>query len=182
MLDYQKRLDDLLGEMPVGATVVVPGRGGWQYDLTKTEKGFDLFDHNPQKWGDGWFAGRTAESPLGMLKIVEEYNKLAVPFERLGVKGVGNAHKDRLIGAVVVDKTGAVTDRFSFSNLINKGIPCEVTSGLEIVVDEKPLGFLRGLFECNRNRIDGHIGIFSPTATEVVVKEMEDLMLGDLLK
>lgn len=178
MSSIQKKFDDLLASMNPGESFIIPGRGGWQYKMAKTDKGFDLYGHNPKEWGDGWFAVDTSQNQFGA-PMFDQEPTLRFPFDYLGVQGTGNPLKDFLVGGLVMNDNLRVIPekRFSWSNLRNKGIPYDVSPDRVLTVQDEELGHLAVVFEPDEMRMNGHPGVFTQHKPDrVVVLEMESLI------
>jgi len=169
-------LEKLLEKMEIGESKQIPGRGGWVYKFTKKEDGFDLTVRNLDDSGwEKFFTAMTENNPYGAFEVIQEIS-LGIVFDKIGIKGVGNALKDRLIGMLVMDESGKIIERFSPSNYKMQGKEIQM-SGRELLIDGEFKGFLNAVFEADKNRIHGHVGIFqSSKKDDVQVLEMESLI------
>lgn len=175
MAQIQEEINLVLDKMVAGQTVIITGRKGWMYALTKTDEGFDFKGFNPADGWDKFYHASTHGHPYGAIMLIQEPS-LGVPFEQMGIAGVGNEIKDRLIGMLVMDDQGRIVERFSPSNFKQKGIIVGL-DGRCLTVDGEGKGHLNGVFEADKNRMHGHVGIFQPDeATDVKVLEMESLI------
>jgi hypothetical protein len=179
----QADLEKVLQSMDVGERIVVPGRGGWQMQIIRTNVGIECdFVHiNFAPYGgDKFFVYSTVVNPYGAGKVFNE-TTLGVPCRNCGMAVDG-----RVVGATVLDATDKVTDRFSWSNIVygkNPGSFAISTDG-ELTVNGQSKGYLHVVFLADKNRIDGYVGVFRPVKPSGAVKvlEMEDLVLASLTK
>lgn len=165
--------------LKVGEEEVILGRGGWLHRITGTDKGADIQIYNPDAAGDGkkFFAVDTAGNPYGAPMIIQEPS-LGVPCRNAGVNVDGN-----IVGALVVDESGKIAERFSWSNVVfMKGGSFSISSEGELTVNGETKGYLSIAFLADKNRIQGYVGVFVPQkpvgAPKIV--EMEDLLLQQL--
>lgn len=170
--------------MAVGETAELPIRGGWRLRITKLNTGdeVDIRVFNPvgDTGQERFFAYDTIGDKYGAGKIVQEPS-LGIA---LGDCGVDVA--DRLVGAIVLDETGKVKIgadgkpcRFSWSNVtFAKHQKMSVTSTGELEIDGVSYGYLAAVFLTDKNRMNGYVGVFTPTKPDKVrVAEMEELAI-----
>ncbi|MDP1884141.1 MAG: hypothetical protein Q8L10_02130 [Candidatus Moranbacteria bacterium] len=157
-------------EVGAGEQVRVVGRGGWVYDLIGTESGADVEVSNPvEGGGEKFFTFSTVGNPYGAGKIVQERTL-----------GISTEH-GRIVGALILDESGKIVERFSWSNAVYaKRQTVEIVAG-ELFIAGASKGHLAAAFMPDKNRLDGLVGIFKPTKSETVkVLEMEDLLLASI--
>ncbi len=158
-------------ELFVGDKMKVIGRGGWVYNLTGTDKGADLEVVYPIDGGSGekFFVFSTVGNPYGAGKIVSE--------RTLGI----DTDAGRIVGALVLDNSGKIAERFSWSNSVFMKNKTVAIDGGELFVGGASKGYLAAAFMPDKNRLDGMVGIFKPAKSEAVkVLEMEDLILASI--
>lgn len=176
----QASLESVLGAMAVGETVSIPGRGGWVMKVTRATGGVEFdFAHvnRVPDGGEKFFVFTTAGNQYGAGKIVQE-TTLGVPCRDCGL--VIDGH---IVGATVLDATGKVTNRFSWSNIVyGKKGTFSISAEGELVVNGQSNGYLHAVFLADKNRIVGYVGVFRPAkpTDAVQVLEMEQLVLASL--
>jgi hypothetical protein len=173
-----KGILEALGKMKPGESVVFPGRGGWEWEVTSCEGGgFDATHRNPA--GDGrnkFYLYTTVDNKYGAGKTKQEPS-LGVPCRNCGAEVDG-----AVVGALVRGVDGKISERFSWSNLVfaQKGTFSIGTDGA-LTVNDASKGFLQAVFLPDKNRLEGYVGVFGPTKPErVVVLEMEELLLATI--
>jgi hypothetical protein len=182
---------NMVKDLPKDTEIMIPCRDGWECMLTRRHEGFDINIRFPETSEEGdptgrykFFAIDTSGRPYGAPIVVQEPS-LGVFCRDAGVDIDG-----RIVGALVLDADGKITQRFSWSKLVfveKRGF--EITpTGLLFVQDPAGtkflIGRLRAIFLPDKNRFDGYVGIFGPSDPNnikpVKVLEMEDLLLASL--
>lgn len=166
-------------------SLLTPLRKGWQSVLTARDSGTDtrLRNISPKTGKEIFFAVDTSDTPeypnpYGAPIVIQE-TTYAIPTSAIGVSEV----MDRVVGAVVLDSSGKVTDRFGFTNVIEmKGQSLEITSGGELIVAGVSKGFIALLHSPDKNRMKGMVGYFTPRRPAVVqVVELENIPMTKVL-
>ncbi len=166
-------------QLKVGEEEVIEGRKGWMIRLIGREGGVDITVYNPTPDGKGerWFKVDTTGNPYGAPMVIQEPS-LGIPCRNAGVNVDGH-----IVGALVVDGSGRITERFSWSNVVFiKGGKVDISSEGELRVNDEPKGYLKIVFLADKNRIQGYVGVFVPQKPVGAAKviEMEDLLLSQL--
>ncbi len=176
----QTDLEKVLRAMAADEMFAIPGRGGWAMEVTCVKPGVEFdFKHvnSVLDGGEKFFAYNTAGNQYGAGKVFNE-TTLGVSCRNCGVAVDGN-----IVGATVLDATGKVTDRLSWSNIVyTKSGSFAISAEGELAVNGQPKGYLHAVFLADKNRIDGYVGVFRPVkpAGAVQVLEMEQLVLASL--
>lgn len=189
MNDLSLKIVTMVKDLPEGTAITIPGRGEWRITLVRRHDGFDLFHYCPaddddeEGFGFGkFFCYSTENNPHGAGRIIQEPS-LKVSCRRAGVNIEGC-----IVGAIVLDAEGKVTQRFSWSKLVfvekrRFNISSDGSLLVKTGQEENPfhIGYLRALFLPDKNRLDGYVGVFGPDKPDTVkVLEMEDLLLASL--
>lgn len=198
---------DHLTKMGIGENWDTPLRKGWRIKFTKTEDGFDVKIYNPaaDNKGEMFFVVDTSNNPYGAPEVIQE-TTLGIPFQVTdGSKttGVYNTNgelkianhnflistnpiretiEDKIVGALVIGKSGKIEERFSWTNVIfMKNLSLFISEEGELFINDKSKGFLHLLFLPDKNRMKGYVGVFTPEKSNLVkIIEMEDLLLSQL--
>lgn len=170
-------LSTQLEQLVIGESVTIPGRGGWQMVITRNADGLD-FTHCCPVPGAGvkFFEYTTCGNPYGAGMIRQEPT-LGLPCRQCGVEADG-----QIVGAIVLDTSGKVAGRFSWSNLqYVRRLSFSIDHQGELRVNGASQGYLALLFLPDKNRMEGYVGVFVPVKPEAVkVVEMEELVLASL--
>ncbi|MBI5023362.1 MAG: hypothetical protein HZC05_04395 [Candidatus Magasanikbacteria bacterium] len=188
MNDATLKVLEMVKDLQEGIRITIPGRGGWEYVLTRRHQGFDINIRCQETSEEGDPTGRDK-----FFTVDTMYNEYGAPIvvqePTLGVlcRDAGVDIDGRIVGALVLDDDGTIIKRFSWSKLVfveKRGFEITPTGllfeqshiGVKFLV-----GHLRALFLPNKNRMDGYVGVFGPDKpTQVKVLEMEDLLLASL--
>lgn len=162
-----------------GDELVIEGRGGWEMVVEYGENGVDFTHRNPV-WVSGecvgykffWYTTKGNAYGAG---IIDQEPTLGVLLTSCGLD-----HTGKLVGAIVVDDGGAVTGRFSWSNVVYaKGKSFSVGTDGGLTVDGARQGSLAAIFLADKNRLGGFVGVFTPSGQDTVtILEMEQLVLA----
>ena len=170
--------------------VVMDLRGGWKLAISRIPGSANLEIEHFQPADDGtrkFFVYTTTGNPYGAGKIIQEPDLALYP------KPFDNTTP--VVGALVLNLEGKISERFSWSNLqlIQKRQVSLLLKGeeFELLISDPQTGemvskgWLRALFLSDKNRMAGYVGVFDPVYDHVVGKpvkilEMEDLLLASL--
>jgi hypothetical protein len=162
----------------------IPLRKGWRMRFWWIpNEGIAFRAYNPMLKAKGvdeaFFVVDNSIHPYGAPFFIEETS--------LGIKFEVNDIQDRLVGIVIEDLDGNVqvqndgsSKRFSFSNLVNQGRVYLIDIDNRVYIDDEPQGFIRTVYNCNKNRVRGWIAGVSPQKGSIVIKELEDIRLTKL--
>ena len=173
----QEKVDAALAELASGETIVIPGRVGWELVLEKAVDGMNFTHRNPTFDGrEKFFRYTSVGNPFGA-GMIEQEPTLGVPIRTVGIPEDG-----MLVGAIVLDADGKVSARYSWSNVVfvkNQTFSLEANG--KLTVDGEVKGYLKVLFQPDKNRMKGYVGVFTPAQPDLVkVLEMEALLLSSL--
>lgn len=165
-----------LKDLKPGESIMIPGRGGWRIKLIKTPEGFDLVHFNPIKDDENqvkFFKYTTVGNPYGA-GLIDQEPTLGVTCRSCGVEADG-----LISGALVMNKEGKISERYSWSNLVlvqNKSFG--ITFEGKLIINGGSKGYLQALFLADKNRIRGFVGVFAPEKPKEKVRilEMENLL------
>lgn len=165
-----------------GESLIITGRGGWKYKVTRFDFRHDIKIFNPtEDKQEKFFNIDTAGNPYGAPKCFQEPS-LGVSFKEAGVKVDRKIVEvdGKIVGALVLGVDGKIEERFSWSNVVFvNGGDFDISLEGELIVNGESKGYLRALFLPDKNRFEGYVGIFSLEKVEKVkILEMEDLTLN----
>ncbi len=166
-----------LESLEIGESVIVPVKGGWELEITKTENGLEFKHYNPWK-GDRSkeaFYTYSNRNPNGS-GMMDQEKTVGIPCRKCGIDSDG-----RIIGVLVTDNSEEIVDRFSLSKIIYvQERNLNITENGEVKIDEESKGFVHLLFLPDKNRLDGFVCITTPNKQEVKIMEMEDLLMRQI--
>jgi len=162
-------------DLEIGQSVIISVKGGWELEITMTEKGLEFRHYNP------WQGDRSKEAFYTYSNRNDNGSGMMDQEKTLGVlcRNCGIDNDGRIVGVLVTDDKCEIVERGGLSKIVYvQEHDFKISSEGEVQIDNESKGFVGVIFLADKNRIDGYVAVTFPQKPDEVREiEMEDLLM-----